>query len=85
MQNFDQIIVGAGASGLTFLHSALQGTQQKFVRKKTLVVGKGADQLCPDWRPKSHARNGPAGIALAAFRPACPAERRPNENHDRGS
>jgi len=46
MASWDQIVVGAGTSALTFMHAAFHGSQKaKFVHNETLVIGKGGGQL----------------------------------------
>jgi hypothetical protein len=74
LESFDQIVVGTGASGLTFLHSALHGTQAKFRRKKTLLIGKGAEQL---WariggQNPEHAMGQPAWLLRPSGTPVPP-------------
>jgi hypothetical protein len=39
-KSFDQIVIGNGSSALNFLHSAREGSNEKFNSKHTLVIGK---------------------------------------------
>lgn len=76
MKKFDQIIVGAGASAFTFLHSALHGTQTKFVHNKTLVIGKGTTQLWAriEKQTPDHEMGQPAALLRPSGLPSRPEE-----------
>ena len=44
-KSFDQIVIGNGSSALNFLHSARQGSSERFKSDNILVIGKANADL----------------------------------------